>query len=314
MAAPLSQDLRKRLVDEVEQGSSARQAAARFAVSASAAIKLVRRVRETGSTEPGKIGGHRKPLLAGHGDLLRELTATRKGITLAEIRDALIERGIQPGSLTTIWWTLRRLGLTHKKALHAAEQVRPDVAEHRRFWRVWQRYMDATSFVFIDETGASTSMVRHYGWHPRGERLVDAAPHGHWHTTTFVAGLRATGLIAPFVLDGPMTGEAFRAYVEQFLAPALAPGDVVVMNNLSAHKVTGIAQAIAAAGASILYLPANSPDLNPIEQLYAKLKTLLRKAAARTRDELWDVIGSLLGSFTPTECRNYLENAGYEFT
>jgi len=115
MAAPLSQDLRKRLVGEVELGSSARQAAARFAVSASAAIKLVRRVRETGSTEPGKIGGHRKPLLAGHEDLLRELTATRKGITLAEIRDALIERGIQPGSLTTIWWTLRRLGLTHKK-------------------------------------------------------------------------------------------------------------------------------------------------------------------------------------------------------
>jgi len=116
MAAPLSQDLRKRLVDEVEQGSSARQAAARFAVSASAAIKLVRRVRETGSTEPGKIGGHRKPLLAGREALLRELTATRKGITLAEIRDALIERGIQPGSLTTIWWTLRRLGLTHKKS------------------------------------------------------------------------------------------------------------------------------------------------------------------------------------------------------
>ena len=114
------------------------------------------------------------------------------------------------------------------------------MAEHRRFWRVWQRYMDATSFVFIDETGASTSMVRHYGWHPRGERLADAAPHGHWHTTTFVAGLRATGLIAPFVLDGPMTGEAFRAYVEQFLAPALAPGDVVVMDNLSAHKVAGI--------------------------------------------------------------------------
>ena len=116
MAAPLSQDLRQRLVGAVERGSSARQAAARFAVSASAAIKLVRRVRETGSMAPGKIGGHRKPLLAGHEDLLRELTATRKGITLAEIRDALIERGIEPGSLTTIWWTLRRLGLTHKKS------------------------------------------------------------------------------------------------------------------------------------------------------------------------------------------------------
>ena len=117
MAAALSQDLRQRLIGAVEQGSSARQAAARFAVSASAAIKLVRRVRETGSTEPGKIGGYRKPLLADHEDLLRELIAARKGITLAEIRDALIERGIiQPGSLTTIWWTLRRLGLTHKKS------------------------------------------------------------------------------------------------------------------------------------------------------------------------------------------------------
>src|SRR6185437_15799614 len=117
MAAPLSQDLRKRLVDEVEQGSSARQAAARFEVSASAAIKLVRRVRETGSTEPGKIGGHRKPLLAGHEDLLRELVATRKGITLAEIGDALTERGIPPVSLSTIWWALRRLGLSHKKSV-----------------------------------------------------------------------------------------------------------------------------------------------------------------------------------------------------
>ena len=187
------------------------------------------------------------------------------------------------------------------------------MAEHRRFWRIWQRYMDAASFVFIDETGASTNMVRRYGWHPRGERLVDVAPHGHWHTTTFVAGLRAAGLIAPFVLDGPMTGEAFRAYVEQFLAPALAPGDVVVMDNLSAHKVAGIAQAIAATGASILYLPAYSPDLNPIEQLFAKLKALLRKAAARTRDELWDIIGSLLDAFTPDECCNYIEIAGYAF-
>src|SRR5690242_4472823 len=174
--------------------------------------------------------------------------------------------------------------------------------------------MDPAAFVFLDETSATTNMLRRYGWAPRGERLVDAAPHGHWRTTTFVAGLRATGLIAPFVLDGPMTGEAFRAYLEQFLVPVLGPGDVVVMDNLSAHKVAGIAQAIATAGASILYLPAYSTDLNPIEQLFAKLKALLRKAAARTRDELWDVIGSLLGAFAPAECRNYLENAGYAFT
>jgi DDE superfamily endonuclease len=130
------------------------------------------------------------------------------------------------------------------------------VARHRRRWRVWQRYMDAASFVFLDETGASTTMVRHSGWGPKGERLVDAAPHGHWRTTTFVAGLRASGIIAPFVLDGPMTGEAFRAYVEQVLAPELEPGDAVVMDNLSPHKVAGVKEAIRAAGASVLYLPS----------------------------------------------------------
>jgi transposase len=173
--------------------------------------------------------------------------------------------------------------------------------------------MDPASFVFLDETGVSTSMIRRYGWGPKGARLVDAAPHGHWRTTTFVAGLGATGIIAPLVLDGPMTGEAFRAYVEQFLVPSLSPGEVVVMDNLAAHKVAGIREAIAAVGASILYLPPYSPDLNPIEQLFAKLKALLRKAAARTRDTLWTTIGQLLDAFSPAECRNYLINSGYEF-
>jgi transposase len=173
--------------------------------------------------------------------------------------------------------------------------------------------MDPATFVFLDETGAATNMARRYGWGPRGERLVDATPHGHWRTTTFVAGLRSTGIIAPLVLDGPMTGEAFRAYVEQFLAPTLSKGDVVVMDNLGAHKVAGVREAIAAAGASILYLPPYSPDLNPIEQAFAKLKALLRKAAARTREALWGAIGRLLDSFNPDECRNYLANSGYEF-
>ncbi len=173
--------------------------------------------------------------------------------------------------------------------------------------------MDPAAFVFLDETGASTNMVRRYGWSARGERLVDAAPHGHWRTTTFVAGLRSSGVIAPLVLDGPMTGEAFLAYAEQFLAPALAPGDVVVMDNLNAHKVAGIAEAITAVGASILYLPPYSPDLNPIERMFAKLKALLRKVAARTRDGLWNTIGELLVTFSPDECRSYLRHAGYAF-
>lgn len=173
--------------------------------------------------------------------------------------------------------------------------------------------MDPASFVFLDETGATTNMVRRYGWGPRSERLVDAAPFGHWRTTTFIAGLRSTGITAPLVLDGPMTGDAFRAYVEQFLVPTLSKGDVVVMDNLAAHKVAGVREAIAAVGASILYLPPYSPDLNPIEQMFAKLKALLRKAGARTRDALWTTIGQLLDAFSPDECCNYLANSGYAF-
>ncbi|MBL6458225.1 IS630 family transposase, partial [Belnapia sp. T6] len=148
---------------------------------------------------------------------------------------------------------------------------------------------------------------------PRDERLVDATPHGHWKTTTFVAGLRRTGFVAPLVLDGPMTGEAFRAYVEQFLVPTLAPGDVVVMDNFAAHKVAGVREAIQRARAHVMLLPAYSPNLNPIEQAFAKLKASLRKAGARTREALWDIIGQLLDTFSPSECRNYLTNSGYAF-
>lgn len=187
------------------------------------------------------------------------------------------------------------------------------MAEHRRYWRVWQRFMDPERFVFLDETGVTTNMVRRYGWGPRSERLVDAAPHGHWCTTTFIAGLRSTGVVAPLVLDGPMTGEAFLAYVEQFLVPVLSRDDVVVLDNLPAHKVAGVREAIRATGASLLYLPSYSPDLNPIEQAFAKLKALLRKAMARTKEELWATIGCLLDAFTPAECRNYLANSGYAF-
>jgi len=149
---------------------------------------------------------------------------------------------------------------------------------------------------------------------PPGARLIAAVPHGHWRTTTFVAGLRQTGIVAPLVLDGPMTGPEFCAYVEQFLAPSLTPGDVVVLDNLAAHRVDGVRQAIKAAGASLLYLPPYSPDLNPIEQLFAKLKALLRKAAARTRDELGSTIGRLLATLPPAECANYLGHCRYAST
>lgn len=165
--------------------------------------------------------------------------------------------------------------------------------------------------VFIDETWATTNMTRRYGRAPRGQRLVAAVPHGHWKTSTFVAGLRTSGLTAPLVIDGAVNGDIFRAYVEQVLAPTLQPGDVVILDNLASHKVTGVREAVEARGATLVYLPPYSPDLNPIEQAFAKLKALLRKIAARTVASLWDALGDLLDRFTAHECANYLANAGY---
>lgn len=165
--------------------------------------------------------------------------------------------------------------------------------------------------MFLDETWATTNMTRRYGRSRRGQRLVAAVPHGHWKTSTFVAALRHDCLTAPCVIDGAVNGTIFRAYVEQQLAPTLKPGDVVIMDNLASHKVAGVREAIEARGAALVYLPAYSPDLNPIEQAFAKLKSLLRKEAARSVDALWNAIGRSLGQFSPTECANYFANRGY---
>jgi transposase len=154
-------------------------------------------------------------------------------------------------------------------------------------------------------------MVRRYGRAPRGQRLVEAVPHGHWHISTFIGGLRESGMVAPCVIDGAVDGDMFVAYVEQVLVPELKPGDTVIMDNLSSHKVAGVRTAIEAAGANLLFLPAYSPDLNPIEMAFAKLKSLLRAKALRTMDELWSALGPISDTFSQNECRNYLRHAGY---
>ena len=154
-------------------------------------------------------------------------------------------------------------------------------------------------------------MTRRYGRSKRGTRLVASVPHGHWKTTTFIGALRADGLTAPAVFDGAINGESFLAYVQQVLVTTLKAGDIVILDNLSSHKVEGVRQAIEAAGAEIRHLPPYSPDLNPIEQMFAKLKALLRKIAARSVEALWTAIGQLVSAFEPGECRNYLRNAGY---
>jgi transposase len=166
--------------------------------------------------------------------------------------------------------------------------------------------------VFIDETGASTKMARLYGRARRGERCRAPIPHGHWKTTTFTGALRPQGLTAPMVLDGPMNAAAFQAYIEQVLVPTLKPGDIVVMDNLPAHKPPSVRHAIEGVGAALLYLPPYSPDFNPIEMAFAKLKAILKKAATRTVADLWAAIADALNQFTPTECRNFFAAAGYD--
>jgi transposase len=195
--------------------------------------------------------------------------------------------------------------------LRAAEQDRADIAQARDEWRAGQPDLNPENLVFIDETGAKTNLTRLYGRAPRGQRLVAPVPHGHWMTTTFVAALRHDEITAPCVFDGPMDGASFLIYVEHFLAPALRRGDVVVMDNLASHKVAGVKETIEGTGATLRYLPAYSPDLNPIEQAFAKLKAALRKAAARTFDALVEAIAQALADFTAQECANYIANSGY---
>ena len=201
-----------------------------------------------------------------------------------------------------------------KKTAHALEQDRPDVLKRRERWFEDQPDLDPERLVFIDETGLSTKMARLRGRALRGQRCRAGVPHGHWKTTTFTGALRLTGMSAPMVLDGPMNGAAFLAYVEQVLSPTLRPGDVVVMDNLPAHKPAVVREAIERTGAELCFLPPYSPDFNPIEMAFAKLKALLRARAERTVEALWNAAGELVGVFEPDECANYFKAAGYDAT
>lgn len=201
-----------------------------------------------------------------------------------------------------------------KKTLIAAEQEREDVARKRLAWKQNQKDIDPGGVVFIDETWAKTNMTRTYARSQKGTRVVERVPNGRWETTTFVGALRADGFVAPLTADGPINGRLFLSWVEQHLVPTLSAGDVVVMDNLSSHKVPGVREAIEQAGAELRYLPPYSPDLNPIELAFAKLKKLLRDGAERTIDKLWDLCGRILDQFTPDECRHYFKHCGYRYT
>ncbi len=199
-----------------------------------------------------------------------------------------------------------------KKTLFALEQARTDIVRRRQRWRAFQTLLDPSRLVFIDETWIKTNMAPLRGWAQKGKRLRSFAPHGHWRTMTFLGALRCNGLTAPCVFDGrPINGQCFRAYVEQILLPSLRPGDIVIMDNLGSHKAAAIRKLIQSAGARLWFLPPYSPDLNPIEQAFSKIKHWMRIAQKRTAEDTWKYVGQLASTIKPHECQNYFQNAGY---
>ena len=313
MTRPLSDDLRRRVVAAVDDGMSRRGAVKRFGIAPSTAIKWVRARRLTSSYRPRAQGGDRRSQrIEARAEAVLALVEETPGMTLAEIAAHLeSEHGVRV-SQSTVWRFFHRRGITFKKTAHASEQQRPDVLRRRRAWFETQPDLDPGKLVFVDETGASTKMARRCGRALRGHRRRAPVPHGHWKTTTFVGALRLSGTTAPMVLDGAMHGAAFLAYVDKVLVPTLEPGDIVVMDNLSAHRSAAVREAIHRVGAELRFLPPYSPDLNPIEMAFSKFKADLKRRAARTVTELWEAIGHATDIFTPDECENYFTAAGYD--
>ncbi|UBS32863.1 IS630 family transposase [Altererythrobacter sp. N1] len=313
MAQPLSMDLRSRLLAAVDSGLSCRAAAARFGVAPSTAIRWQAQRRETGDFAPKPQGGDMRSRRVEEraGDILA-IWEKRKDISLEELRLALIEVGLTVSVAGLHRFFIRRGMTPQKKTGHAIEQDRPDVLKQRRDWFDGQIDLEPERLVFIDETWTATNMTRSHGRCPKGERLRMGFPHGHRKTTTLVAGLRMTGMVAPMVLDGPINGDWFEAYVTQVLVPELRPGDVVIMDNLSSHKRAAVREKIEAAGATLRFLPPYSPDFNPIEKAFSRLKAMLRKIGERTVSGLWDLIGRLVDIFQPDECANYFSSCGYD--
>lgn len=310
MPRAYSSDLRERLTAAVTAGMSRNEAADVFSVAISTAVKWMQRLRDTGSWAAKPRGGSTSPL-EHHTERILASVREQPDATLKEIQATLRKQGIHTSRSALDRFLGRHKITRKKKSLRAAEQKRKDVAQARRKWIREQGLLDPAKLVFIDETSVNTSMVRLYGRGPCGVRLVDHVPFGHWETLTFVSALRRDGMVAPMLIEGPMNGELFLAYVEQCLAPTLKPNDIVVVDNVATHKVAGVVEAIEAAGATLRYLPPYSPDLNPIEMPFSKFKACLRKLAQRTVPGIRRGIRSFLSSLKGQECANYLTHAGY---
>lgn len=301
-----SNDLRERIVAAVERGQhTLRQIADLFMVDVSAIVRLRQRQRQTGSIAPKPHGGGRQPKLddAAQARLL-ELVRERPDATLAELREQL---GIVCG-LTTIHRALKRHGITRKKkSSHADERDSPEVQAQRAAFEEEMAEVDPAHLVFVDETGATTAMTRTHGRAPAGERVTASAP-GSWQNTTFIVGLRQSGVVAPFAFGGATDQAAFETYVEKVLVPTLREGDVVVWDNLQAHKSAAAREAVESAGATVRPLPPYSPDETPIEELFSKAKEFLRSIGARTSEILIDAMAVALDLVTGTDIQGWFQH------
>lgn len=310
MARRYSDDLRVRVVAAMEAGGNCRRVGAAFGIAPSTAGNWHRRYRQTQSYCALPMGGdHRSKLLAHEVHVAALLSAT-SDLRLVDVQADLAKRKVLV-SWSTVRRTVKRLGLRIKKTIFATEQDRPDIALARQLWQASQAGLDFASLVFVDETGTNTAMTRSHGWGHKGRKLFAKAPHGHWMTSTFVAGLAHDGILAPQLLPCPMTGMIFQQWLEECLIPEMKPGSIVVIDNLPAHKVPSIRKCLETANMQLLYLPPYSPDFNPIEQVFSKIKGLLKQMNPRSFDAICEALKIILEKFKPGECANFIRHSGY---
>jgi len=298
------------MVVSVMEGASRQEVSEMLDTAKSTVVKIVQQFNETGSVEPKPVGGSVSPLEK-HGHLIDQAFKDKPDSTLKEVVKYLKSFNVIT-STTSVWRYLKRHGKSYKqKTVYAAQQLREDVVKARSLWSRNQKTLEAKTLIFIDETGVKKGMRRTHGWCDIGKRLVDYVNLGYRKNHTFIAGLALDGIVAPMMFEGAMNGERFLEYIEGCLAPSLKRGDVVVMDNLPVHYVDGVEDAIQKVGASVLFLPPYSPDLNPIEHFFSKIKATLRKASKETIPEMISVIRKAIRGMTANECANLFESCGY---
>jgi transposase len=312
---PYSQDLRIKIIQAYQnKEGSIRNLADRFSVSSSTVWLLLRRYRVTGSVRPKPHGGGQVSMMDPERlSVLRELVRQKNDATLAELRDRFHQRTGLLVSTGTLSLALKKLNLSRKKkTFHATERKNnPEIIEEREEFRQEMPSMDAKKLVFVDESGANLGMAREYGWAPVGCRAEGHRPFNPGKNNTIICGLNLRGMLAPFMFPGAINGDIFKIYVERVLLPELRPGDTVVIDNLSSHKKKGVEEVLAGAGVKLKFLPRYSPELSPIENAWSKIKTELRKAAARTYDSLVDAVKQALNKTTQKDAKGWFTGCGY---